>query len=225
MKKVFICAALFCACAAFAVERVSLRICRTDGSERKETVELAKTDDGAMRLCVPVAKLKSDIVSIEVLADEARANAGDDGYWVLGDGRSGRFVREEGLLEERRSPMPLYGVKKGDSAFVAIVKGLKYEFKMVVKAQNGKYRIYPSFLINEIGFAPYEDLIIDFYTLKGGDANYSGMGRVYRKYQLERGEVTDRLEREDGVDLADDVLDHHVLVHRDVVVLLAQIRQ
>ena len=196
MKKILaliLCA--LCANAAPAVEKVRLQTVKLDGTKTSQTVALEKTADGAMRLRVPVSKISRDVNFIEVFAGEACAQKGDDGYWVLGDGRLGHFIRENGSIKNRRNPLPLYGVKKGGKAFVAIVKGLKYEFEVMVEAADGAYKIYPRFLINEIVFAPYEDIIIDFYSLEGENANYSGMGRVYRKYQLDRGEVEPLRER------------------------------
>jgi hypothetical protein len=80
-------------------------------------------------------------------------------------------------------------VKKGDKAFVAIIKGLVYEFSTMINVKDGKYEIFPHFHLKEIYTKPYEDIIIDFTHFEGKDANYSAMGREYRKYQLERGEV------------------------------------
>ncbi|MBE6413122.1 MAG: hypothetical protein E7035_01045 [Verrucomicrobiaceae bacterium] len=179
----------------FAVERVVVRTVYNSGKIESKTVSLEKQKDGAYRLSIPVVELSKDINFIDVHTDDAQAKKGDDGYWVLSDGRSGRFYRTYGHLVERRNPMPLYGVKKGDSAFVGIVKGLKYEFEMHIDVEEGNYTIYPRFLIKGIEFAPYEDLIVDFYNFKGKDANYSSMGKAYRKYQLDRGEVQPISER------------------------------
>ena len=46
-----------------------------------------------------------------------------------------------------------------------------------------------------MGFAPYEDIIIDFYKLEGNDANYSGIGRLYRKMQVATGKFKTIRER------------------------------
>lgn len=83
----------------------------------------------------------------------------------------------------------MFGFKKGDEAFAAIIKGLKYEFVMVLEVKNGKYKLFPRFKIADIGMPIYEDLVIDFVYFGGTDANYSSMGRAYRDYQLGRGEV------------------------------------
>jgi hypothetical protein len=196
MKKIFVVISSFVLTfASVAVESVVVRTVYNSGKIESKTVSLEKQKDGAYRLSIPVVELSKDINFIDVHTDDAQAKKGDDGYWVLSDGRSGRFYRTYGHLVERRNPMPLYGVKKGDSAFVGIVKGLKYEFEMHIDVEEGNYTIYPRFLIKGIEFAPYEDLIVDYYNFKGKDANYSSMGKAYRKYQLDRGEVQPIRER------------------------------
>ena len=167
---------------------------------KTETVKLDKVGANTYRLRIPAAKISQywKIESVDIIHSEAVAKTGDDGYWVLADGRLGKFNHAKGVLEERRHPMPLYGVKKGDSAFVGIVKGLKYEFSVRVDVKDSVYKIYPRFKIAELHTKPYEDIIIDFTFFKGKDANYSSMGREYRKYQLGRGEVKPLKERVEG---------------------------
>ncbi len=196
MRKLF---SLILVCAlssvGFCVEKVTVRTVKNDGKVIAKEVALKQMPDGAFRLLVPIRELSKNVSYIDVLTSDAIAKKGEEGYWVLSDGRMGAFTRDSGKLSERRNPMPLYGVKKGDSAFVGIVKGLKYEFSTNVDVENGVYKIYPRFLIKDIIFSPYEDLIIDFYNFKGKAANYSSMGKAYRKCQLESGEVQPIRER------------------------------
>ncbi len=200
MKKLLaIMASLFASAASlFAVESVELKIKGLDGKERVETRHLEEIEKGVRRLQIKKEDLAKNIEKISVIADDAIVEKGTKGYFVLSTGCYGDFSAPDGSIYERRNPLPLYGVKKGDKAFVGIVKGLKNEFATLVEAKGGNYKIYLDFLIKEIEFTPYEDLIIDFYNLEGDDANYSGMGRAYRKYQLGRGEVVPLRERVKG---------------------------
>ncbi len=212
MKKLLaIIAATLASCATFAaVESVNLKIRPLSGATYTQTRALTKVDTNVYRLQIPKEELK-DLYEISILTNDGTVPVGTDGYFVLGDGRCGDFLYQlpEGKdestrqkkLTERRNPMPLYGVKRGNNAFLAIVKGLKYEFSMIVEVKNGNYEVYPLFHVkvtsqqNGMGFGPYEDLIIDFYNLSGADANYSKMGRIYREYQLGIGEVKPLRER------------------------------
>jgi len=179
-----------------AVPRAAtLRVKRVDGRTEERTRPLEKTAANVWRLALPMREITRDIDTLEVHVDAASARKGEAGYFVLSTGLLGTFRGEKGLLVERRNPMPIFGMKNPRGAFVGIVKGLKYEFSTVVEIKDGTYEIFPRFLIKEMSFDPYEDLVVDFCLLEGKDANYAGMARAYRAYQLERGEVRPLRER------------------------------
>ncbi len=193
-----ICIMLAITLASFCAHGQKIATIRSVTNSDTETVREVKLKDlgkDTFRLEIPKDKIAKNLKYIDILLPDASAKKGEDGYWVLSDGRMGFFNKDSGQIYERRNPMPLYGVKKGDSAFVAIVKGLKYEFAMNVEVKGGLYKIFPRFLIGEMGQEPYQDLIIDFKYFSGADANYSAMGRAYREYQLGRGEVKPLRER------------------------------
>ena len=176
----------------------TVRIRTLDGPRREQVQTLEQTAPNVYRLTLPQGDLSRDIDTVETLFDAATAKKGDAGYFVVSTGLLGTFHETNGLLVERRNPMPLFGMKGPNGTFVGIVQGLKYEFATVVEATNGVYAVYPRFLIKEIGFAPYEDLVVDFHLLDGEDADYSGMARAYREVQLRRGEVRPLRERVKG---------------------------
>ncbi len=180
------------------VKRVLVRITKVDGRIMEQSQPLEKAMDGVHRLKIPIKDITRDIDAIDIISADATAKQGEEGYFVLSTGVMGTFREEKGQLEERRNPMPIFGMKNPRGAFVGIVKGLKYEFKTVVDVTHGVYTIFPRFLIKEMAVAPYEDLLVDFCALKGTDSNYSGMARAYRAYQLERGEVRPLRERVKG---------------------------
>ena len=184
--------------ASSAFKTATLRIKKTDGKTEEKVQALEKTGPNVFRLKIPIKDITRDIDTIDIVSDAATAKKGEAGYFVVSTGLLGTFREDQGLLEERRNPMPLFGMKTPRGAFVGIVKGLKYEFKTVVTVTNGVYEIFPRFLIKEMVFDPYEDIVVDFHTLEGSDANYSGMARTYRSYQLERVEVKPLRERVKG---------------------------
>ena len=174
---------LFCAILSTsiwgAIDEVTVIKNYVNGAE-STVVKLKKIAPDTYRLHIPAKEMSTSkrgynkLESIDIKRDEAKAAKGEEGYWVLADGRMGKFDKDNGKLTERRQPMPLYGVKKGDNAFVGIVKGLKYEFSMIVDVKDGLYDIYPRFHIRAIFsnitpafMIPYEDLIIDFTHFKG----------------------------------------------------------
>ena len=176
----------------------TLRIKKIDGKTEENVQTLEKTGPNVYRLKIPIKDMTRDIDTIDIISAGAIAKKGEAGYFVVPTGLLGTFREDSGKLEERRNPMPIFGMKTPRGAFVGIVKGLKYEFKTVVDVTHGVYTIFARFLIKEMVFDPYEDLIVDFYALEGADANYSGMARAYRAYQLGSGEVKPLRERVRG---------------------------
>ncbi|MBE6413900.1 MAG: hypothetical protein E7035_05030 [Verrucomicrobiaceae bacterium] len=184
---------LFAATSFGAIDEVIVQRNLSNGKVKTQTVKLQKVNENTYRLHIPVDKMGTwkwtGVDSIDVKREEATAMKGDAGYWVTSNMALGRFSRDNGKYHLRKNMMPMFGVKKGDKAFVAIIKGLVYEFSTMINVKDGKYEIFPRFHLKEIYTKPYEDIIIDFTHFEGKDANYSAMGREYRKYQLERGEV------------------------------------
>ena len=185
--------------AAAATDSVNVITKWKDGKSTEESIKLEKIDANTARLRIPYKKRSRNswmrIEHIDIVNPDAIATKGEKGYWVLSDGRMGEFTHDNGSIIEPRNPMQMFGFKKGDEAFVAIIKGLKYEFSMILTVKNGEYKLFPRFGIGQIGMPIYEDLVIDFVYFKGADANYSSMGRAYRDYQLGRGEVVPLKER------------------------------
>ncbi len=147
---------------------------------------------------------KEDIIAkgakeLSVTPDFATAKKGDEGYWVVSTGQFGTYRCDKGTHSCSWPSMSMFGMKTPTKTYVAIVKGLKYYFTARVTARDGVYR--QSCVLNkEQCTEPYEDFVIEWHTLTGDDANYSGMARAYRKYQLDRGEVKPLKERVKGND-------------------------
>ena len=75
------------------------------------------------------------------------------------------------------------------------VKGMRYEALFVIDVIDGVYHQRVRYNISAMQSDPYEDIEIEYITIKGKDANYSGMGRWYRNYQLKSGAVKPIAER------------------------------
>ena len=195
--------ALVSAITCFAkVDTAKLLVTDKNGSTRTVPVKLEKIDENTNRLKISIKTFARwqwlKMKYLDVFLDDACATKGEDGYWVMSEGICGSFKADNGFYEHKGNKMPVYGVKKGDEAFVAIVKGMKYEYNTIIDVKDGIYKIYPRFNIEELGSTPYEDIVIDYTYFKGKKANYVSMGKAYRKYQLERGEVLPLKERVKG---------------------------
>ena len=177
--------------AGYALETAKIRITNFDGSVSEKQIKLQKQNGGFYRVHIPIADIKRDMKWIDIIADDAVAQKGDSGYWVMGNGASGYFTGEaNGEYFPKLLSMQMFGMTKKDAAFVGIIKGLPFEQRPVLKVnKNGVYELFVRYMFDKTNFVPYEDIIVDFYPLKAGKADYNDMAKVYRKYQLDRGEV------------------------------------
>ncbi len=177
---------------------ITVRSVSTDGVYKE--LKIAKVlRKNANTLCVeiPKEKIPSDILRLEVLADFAEAFEGEQGYWIGGRGFLGEFNQKNGyqIIPSSRMYMPLFGMKTKKKTFFAVISGMRFDFDIKVESINGHYKMYPRWLIKNMGRIPYEDIKITYYTLHGKDANYSGMARAYRKMRLENGDIKPIKER------------------------------
>ena len=162
-------------------------------------VALTRQPDGAWRFELRTADMPGNAQGIDLVSDAAVRKQGDPGWWMTDDGRWGAFTRNSGKTVISGMRMPFFGMKTAEGkAWFAIIKGMRYETNDRLEATNGVYRLSARLKLSSIGFPPYENWVIDFYELNGADATYSGMGRLYRKWQLDRGEVKPLRERVKG---------------------------
>ena len=208
-KLLFAALAVFVCQWAFSLENATLRIKNRGGSVVEKSVRMEKAGD-ALRVRVPVREISRDIKFIDIIADDASAKKGEAGFFVLGDSSYGEFRYDDGFYMPSCCHMPIFGMKTPRGAFVAVVKGLRFEQTPAVEAVGGKYRVFPRFFIRDddcnsrgkiyrsIGFDPYEDIVVDFYPLPEDKSGYVDMAKVYRNYRLSRGDVKPLAERAKG---------------------------
>ena len=156
----------------------------TNGHVEKKTLPLVQ-DGSIQHFRWKMDEIPAGIKYIEVLPEFATAARGEDGYFVMPNGELGTFHEQTGERTAKNyMPMPVFGMKNPRATFVAIVTGMPYAYRLVAQAKAGKYRIFPRFELE--GRAAYDDIAIEYHLLTGEQADYSGMARVYRKYQLDR---------------------------------------
>ena len=125
--------------------------------------------------------------AVKVTPGFARARKGEDGYWVFSGGVYGTYRLDTGSAYSNRiyHYMPVHGMKTPRGTFVAIVTGQPWGASFRVTARKGEYRMTTEF--DDAPGRDGEDIAIEYRFLEGADADYSGMAREYRRYQLERG--------------------------------------
>ena len=150
------------------------------------------------------ADVPADVKSIAVWPDFAEARKGEDGYWVFPNNTYGTYRLDKGSIREGwHVCMPMFGMKTPRGAFTAIATGMPYSLSPEVVVKDGVYRVRALFdrFMDDV----YEDPALEFRFLEGDDADYSGIARAYRAYQLERGAcrpIVDRLKDQPLLDYA-----------------------
>ena len=169
------------------------------GVKHVDTVEFQECD-GVVRFVWPKANVPADVQRITITPDFATARKGELGYWVFPNNAYGTYRADSGRVRCSHMMMPTYGMKTPRASFVAIGTGMPHSLGVEAVADKGEYRVsaYYSFLpdwANEPADRVYEDIVIEYRFLAGDDADYSGMARTYRAYQLGRGACRPLVER------------------------------
>ena len=206
MKKIFLAFAFLAMPSLWAAETASplagATVCLTyrDGKSETRHVPLVRQEDGAWRYELRTIDMPDGLARVTLVNDAAVRINGDPGWWMIDDGRWGRFTRASGeTVASRRMRMPFFGMKTAaDKAWFAIVKGLRLECTDAITVAGGVFTLALTLNVADIGFTPYENWVVDFYELEGENATYSGMGRLYRNWQIERGAVRPLYERVKG---------------------------
>jgi hypothetical protein len=163
-----------------------------DGHVEEQNVPMTNGLATLSRQCIP-----AHVAYIDILSDDFSATAGDDGYFVIpnlkdenleNNGHAALTLFRERPDSETVFPdniMPIYAVRRGDRAILAVVCGMLLDYSLVCGVKDGHYYLHPRFVFD--GEIPYEDIEIRFFELSGKEASYPGIARRYRQYQLERG--------------------------------------
>ena len=189
---------LVSAASAFAIRTAEIRTTKLDKTEEVKTVQLNEVEKDVWRLRIPVNEISRDTKSIVVVNDWAKAAKGEDGFFLTPNGGYGTFRIDDGKEVETHPHLRMFAMKNPRGAFLAIVKGLKFEYTLIAEAKKGKYEIYPRFNIDKIDFDPYEDIVIDFYKLDSDKANYSAIAGIYRDFLIKDSKLVPLAERVKG---------------------------
>jgi hypothetical protein len=157
----------------------------TDKRVEKKMLMIEPDASDVVRVHIPQADLPPGLDTVTVLPDFAAAQTGDAGYFIMPNGELGTFHEQNGERTARNyMPMPVFGMKNPRATFVAIATGTAYDFTLITRAKESRYTILPRFEYR--GQSAYDDITVEYHLLKGDQADYSGMAKVYRNYQLGR---------------------------------------
>ena len=195
MKQIlFIAMAAICiACSHVEPKSARLAYKYKDGSRDTVTVQL-KAEKDHLSLHVTKDELAA-IDTLVILPEFAHATAGEEGGWYYPCGLVTRFKegREGRYSRHQRHPLPILGYETPRGFYMGYVRSYRYDVSHISMAEKDHYTFTTELRIADV--EPYEDFHMDFYPLTGDEATYSGMGRLYRKMQIEAGNIVPLRER------------------------------
>ena len=140
---------------------------------------------------------------VEITPDCAKAKSGEKGFFVLPNGFYGEFNSVTNCEYVMGSAMmPMFGMKTPRNTFVAVVDGLSWSYRTIVRSKDGNYSIALRFMLG--GRVAEEDIVIAITELPG-DAGYPQMAAAYRNRRLRRGEIKsirERMKQQDDLEYA-----------------------
>ena len=157
-----------------------------DGTEQTREIE-----DPADIFTLRKEDIPANVKYADVMPDLFNAETGMEGFLLIPSIEGSHyssltFFKQRENCEEifPESSMSFYACRRGNKSVMAIVSGMKYDYSLVIGVRDGKYYLYPRFILE--GEGAYENIEIRFIRFTG-DTRYPEMARAYRKYQLDRG--------------------------------------
>lgn len=149
-------------------EIVPLRCCRSHLEYRLSSSGLAGID------------------TLTVVPDFARAVEGDEGFFMNSQGHITYFLpgrRDTTVWLYQRHPIALEGIKTPSGCYAAIFQSYRWNLRSRIDVRGGEYVQSFDYILRDT--APYEDLVLQYWPLRGADASYSGIARLYRRLFVE----------------------------------------
>ena len=204
MKRLLLAVAVLFALASCyrADESAELNITYKDGTVEVKSVALEAKGglfgERYLHLCIEPSALEG-VDKIVVTPSFARANDGEEGYFVADDGLLYGF-KHAGMKEMKRDSkqlrMSMSCLNTERGAYLAIAKSLQFESIQTYRHKEGEYSF--SYIYDLKCCGAYEPLIIDFYPMPKGADDYSAMARRYRRYLIESGQMPEMLKNRVG---------------------------
>ena len=160
------------------------RITASDGTVRLVPLQENRTEHG-FELVLSKDILSSPTEYVDFPEDYAPAYEGEDGYFAAANYLFRFTGHEDAEYNTGYTIMPFFGVKTPRACFVCIVTGLPEQHSFIVRRTEGVYTIHARFRLD--GQPAEEDMKAEYRFLSCENADYSGMARAYREYQLNRG--------------------------------------
>ncbi len=169
----------------FGIDAVKVVVTLKDGRVFEREVSTEKIGKRVTKVTIPAKAIPADCKYMDIIADNATAKKGDDGFWLYNRGLLGYFNKDNATHRAPRQYMylPYFAMKTPKETFIGVIDGMRFEFGINIDVVDGVYTMYPRWYIDGMGFAPYEDITITFYSF-GKKADYNKMAKAYRKHRF-----------------------------------------
>ena len=190
----FTACALFVACSNVGDVYLDERIVYQDGTVTENRITLKKSGG-----CYEYHRDKAEFENVDSLIitpSFAHANAGDEGFFMNPRGYVTYFLegRDNAVYKlPRKNQITMTGIKTPSGCYASIFDGYRFDVVTQTKVKGGKYT--NSFIVPVKNTLPYSDFTVKYYPLKGKNATYSGMGRLYRRLKVKESGMEPLAER------------------------------
>jgi len=152
-----------------------------NGTREVRTVEATPRADGMTLTLTP--EQAGAFTTLDVTAPCATARTGEPGYFVLPNNVLGTFRHAAGEYElaAKDATMPVWGMKTPRRTVLCQIRGMRWDWRSVVRATNGVYTLVTRF--TQENERPYESIVVD-WTFLPPDAEYPEMAKLYRARQI-----------------------------------------
>ena len=172
-----------------------------NGAPKKLQRDLVRQPDGAWRVKISKEEINAEknLNYIDILIPAAYAKVGEEGYFINTMNMIGTYRMQKcGYTSGGKNSYAFFGAKNPRATWSVIMKSLELETSMAVSSDKGNYQVFPRIEVARMEGTPaYEDAVLDFYPLDSS-ASYADMAKIYRNYQIARGEVVPLKERIKG---------------------------
>ena len=169
---------------ACSTPTVQVRIVRGDGVVSEYKVRL-KRSESHFEYRMSAASL-TGIDTLSLTPDFARAVEGDEGFFMNSQGYMTYFLperRDTSVWIYARHPIALQGIKTPGGCYAAFFHTYRWNMRSRTDVHSGEYVNSFDFILKDVPIT--SDLVVEYWPLRGSEASYSGMGRLYRRLFVE----------------------------------------
>ncbi len=168
----------------FAVNKVEIELTNKDNSIEKILINLEFNENNVATLRLPMGSFADTVKYVDIYPDFAKANVGDDGYFISSYGELVKFLPRNGgkSFGHWKNIMPIHGSKTPAGTYMTHVRGMPFAYTYVVrKPADMHYMNYTRFDLEKN--PQYEDIVLDFIKFPD-NATYCDMAKYYRNWRI-----------------------------------------